>query len=513
MKLNRKRMLSTILLAILLLLSIRQVSHVSASFSDQLPEHSKRESATILYFNDGHEISPVVNQYGDRGGVARLMTVIESVREEKANPIVAFGGDLGGGTLFGGVFKGIPMVEAFNEMKIDYANFGQHDFDAGVENAVELVKQSKFKWISSNLIDSKGESFAGVPPYVIDERNGIIIGMIALTDAMHTTVQTDEVVQADLIESAKHAVEAIREEAEVDVIIAYTQQSLVKDKELLLQVPEISYIFSEEEFENMSTLYQMEDRFVAKPEGNLGSVIQLNITKEDNKVTLETEFLKVNETVEPHERLEQIANKYQTQLEKELGQTIATVSTKLDYGENHESRFQESNIGNLIADSYRAHYGADIGLMNGGGIRASIGSGNFTLKDAHSVLPFGNKPVLAEIKGENLKLALENGVSKELGGGFLQVSGLSYEYDPSKPIGERILTVHVGDEPLDNEKTYKVALPNFIFAGGDGYTMFSNDKILVEASNAKTDVEIFIEYVKTLKTIDMKPEGRITVKH
>ena len=308
---KRKRLLSRILLAVLLLFSVRQVSHVSASFSDQPLEQNERKTATILYFNDGHEISPVVNQYGDRGGVARLMTVIESVRAEKVDPIVAYGGDLGGGTLFGGVFKGFPMVEAFNEMKIDYANFGQHDFDAGVENAKKLVEQSEFQWLSSNLIDGEGDPFAGVPTYAIEERNGIVIGMIALTDAMHTTVQTDEVIQGDLIESAKRAVEAIQKEAEVDVIIAYTQQPLTTDKELLLQVPEISYIFSEEEFENMSTLYQMEDRFVAKPEGNLGSVIQLDITKVDDKVTFETKFLKVNETVEPHVELEKTANKYQ----------------------------------------------------------------------------------------------------------------------------------------------------------------------------------------------------------
>ena len=509
---KRKRMLTRLLLAVLMLFSVLQVSTVSASLSDQPLEQSERSTATILYFNDGHEISPVVNQYGDRGGVGRLMTVIESVRAEKVDPIVAFGGDLGGGTLFGGVFKGFPMVEAFNAMKIDYANFGQHDFDAGIENAKKLVEQSEFQWLSSNLIDPNEDPFAGVPTYAIEERNGIVIGVVALTDAMQTTVQTDEVVQADLTESAKRAVEAIQEEAKVDVIVAYTQQSLAKDKELLLQVPEISYIFSEEEFENMSTLYQMEDRFVAKPEGNLGSVIRLDITKEDDKVSLSTNFLKVNETVQPHEGLEKIANKYQVQLEKELGQTIATITTKLDYGENHESRFQESNIGNLIADSFRSHYEADIGFMNGGGIRASIESGNLTLKDAHSVLPFGNKPVVAEIKGENLKLALENGVSKELGGGFLQVSGLSYEYAPTKPVGERILSIKVGDEPLDDQKVYKVALPNFIFAGGDGYTMFENDKILIDESNAKTDVEIFIDYVKTLKKIDMQPECRIIVK-
>ncbi|WP_062234510.1 hypothetical protein [Fictibacillus sp. FJAT-27399] len=66
------------------------------------------QKATVLYFNDAHEISPVVNQYGDRGGVARLKTVIDRVREENQKTIVTFGGDLGGRTLFDGVFQGFP---------------------------------------------------------------------------------------------------------------------------------------------------------------------------------------------------------------------------------------------------------------------------------------------------------------------------------------------------------------------------------------------------------------------
>jgi 2',3'-cyclic-nucleotide 2'-phosphodiesterase (5'-nucleotidase family) len=72
--------------------------------------------ATVLYFNDAHEISPVVNQYGDRGGVAWLKTIIDRVREENPKAIVTFGGDLGGGTLFGGVFQGFLIVQAFNEI-------------------------------------------------------------------------------------------------------------------------------------------------------------------------------------------------------------------------------------------------------------------------------------------------------------------------------------------------------------------------------------------------------------
>ena len=103
------------------------------------------------------------------------------------------------------------------------------------------------------------------------------------------------------------------------------------------------------------------------------------------------------------------------------------------YGLFYQSRYQETNIGNFVADSYRSYFKADIGFMNGGGIRASIPAGDFTLRDAYTILPFRNKVVLANVTGETIRAALENGVSKTkaLGGGFLQVSGMQYSYNPN----------------------------------------------------------------------------------
>ncbi len=135
--------------------------------------------------------------------------------------------------------------------------------------------------------------------------------------------------------------------------------------------------------------------------------------------------------------LKAFAAYYQEKLEKDLGQPIAQVGIPLIYGENHESRYQETNIGNFIADSYRSYFKADIGLMNGGGIRASVPAGKFTLRDAYSILPFRNKVILASVTGETIRTALEHGVSnvENLGGGFLQVSGITYSYDRSNPKG------------------------------------------------------------------------------
>jgi 2',3'-cyclic-nucleotide 2'-phosphodiesterase (5'-nucleotidase family) len=472
-------------------------------------------SVSFLYFNDGHEINPVVDKLGTRGGVARIKTLVDSVKGDK---IVAFGGDLGGGTLFGGVFKGFPMVEAFNKIPIDLANFGQHDFDAGTANTLELVKAAKFTWVSSNLIGKDGKPFGNVPEYQIYEKQGIRIGVIALTSAMDTTTQDENVKQSDVIESAKAAVEKLKKEQKPDLIVALTQEPVQDDKLLLQAVPDIRVVFTEEEAEEKSFVYDFDGtgkRYIFSPQGNMGSIIRLNIGKAaDGQLTLTNEILKVDEAVKEDDQLAGLAKEYQSKLEQELGKTIAVSESDLIYGDNHESRFKETAIGNLIADAYRDYYQTDFAVANGGGIRASAAKGNFTLKDAKSILPFGNKIVVAEVTGDMVAAALETSVSAvdKLAGGFLQVSsGTSYTYNPAKPAGQRIEQVTINGKPLNKQQKYKLALSNYMYTGGDKYTMFGNAKTEVGANEALTDVELLVAYAKKIGSIRVKEEGRIVV--
>ncbi|WP_087974200.1 bifunctional metallophosphatase/5'-nucleotidase [Oceanobacillus rekensis] len=469
--------------------------------------------ATILYFNDAHEISPVVNEYGDRGGVARLKTVIDRVKKDNKHTAVAFGGDLGGGTLFGGVYKGFPIVEAFNKIGIDIANFGQHDFDFGSEVTEELVTASNFQWITSNLTDTEGNAFANLPTYQIINQRGIKIGIIGLTDDMYTTTNDGKVIQQDIIPSAKKAVEQIKNTQKVDVIIALTQESLEKDKQLLDAVPEIDAVFTEEKAEDRSFIIEHGNGYIVASQGNIGSMIRLDITKHAKHIKLTPTVIEVDHTVPEDPELKALADYYQNKLEEDLGQTIAQLDTPLVYGDNHESRYLETNIGNFIADSYRDHFNADIGLMNGGGIRTSILAGEFTSRDAYAILPFGNKVVLANVKGETIQAAFENSVSRveSLGGGFLQVSGIQYSYNPSLPVGARVQSITINNEPIDLEKDYLVAMPNYIAGGGDGYTMFADNETLVDDTNAQTDAEVLIQYASKLGTINASLEERIQV--
>ena len=83
--------------------------------------------ATVLYFTDAHQLAPVVDRLGERGGAARLAIVVQRVRSEVPGAVLAFGGDLAGGVLFGAVFRGQPMVEALNSIGVDVATFAIRD--------------------------------------------------------------------------------------------------------------------------------------------------------------------------------------------------------------------------------------------------------------------------------------------------------------------------------------------------------------------------------------------------
>lgn len=176
-------------------------------------------------------------------------------------------------------------------------------------------------------------------------------------------------------------------------------------------------------------------------------------------------------------------------------------------------RSAETNLGDLTADAYRYVLGADIGLSNGGGIRASIKAGDITYNDTLTVFPFGNMGCVVEVSGQKIKDALEMASQNapEESGGFLQVSGLTYTIDTSVPSGVqlddkgnfvkvngpyRVTDIMVGGQPIDLNKTYTVASHNYMLkSAGDGMTMFENSNVIRD--EVMTDVDLLSSYIRT----------------
>jgi len=137
-----------------------------------------------------------------------------------------------------------------------------------------------------------------------------------------------------------------------------------------------------------------------------------------------------------------------------------------------------------------------------------------TARDLLTELPFDNRVVAIDISGADLRRALENGLSQlpNPGGRFPQISGLTIEADASRPAGNRIVSIKVGDAPLDERKTYRLATNDFMARGGDGYTMFLDAKPLLSALDAPLLSNAVIAYIKALGTVRSSVDGRIVLK-
>ena len=230
-----------------------------------------------------------------------------------------------------------------------------------------------------------------------------------------------------------------------------------------------------------------------------------------------------------------IEAEFDKELKTVIGHTEVELTTLDPDTEERRVRSGETNLGDLCADAVRIRTGADIGLMNGGGIRADIAKGDITYNDALSVFPYGNMICVAEVTGQQILDCLEMGVKNypEESGGFQQVSGITFTVDTG--IGSSVTTdtqrnftgvagkyrvrdVEVNGEPLDPEKTYTLASHNYLLkSGGDGMTMFDGAEIIGDEISA--DVDMLAAYIKEdlggtvgAEYAEAEGQGRITIK-
>ena len=245
------------------------------------------------------------------------------------------------------------------------------------------------------------------------------------------------------------------------------------------------------------------------------------------------------EVGEPDPEIQAYIDGLKEEYQGQLDQTVATSEVTLnalDEADNWLVRVQETNLGDLCADAFRVVLDADVGLMNGGGIRADIEAGEVTMGDILDVYTFGNEACLVEITGQQLLDALEFSARDypQASGAFLQVSGLTYTIHTNIPShvvtndqgefvrvdGEyRVTDVLVGGEPLELTQTYTVGGHNYMLRdSGDGFTMFGKhpDTVILQ-DGGMLDNDLLARYITQnlggVITASQygEPDGRITV--
>lgn len=473
----------------------------------------EKTSLTFLHINDVYEISP--NRDGV-GGFAQVATMINEERAKNANTLVTFGGDLLSPSLLSGITEGKHMIEFMNKIGTDLAVPGNHEFDFGPEVYAARLKESNFTWLAANLTGSD----ATIPNKMI-EIDGYKIGFFGLItpDTPNLSTTGEYMKFGDLRTNAEAQIALLLDQG-ADVIVALTHNSFAED-ESLMGIKGLSLILGGHDHDPM-TLY--DGRTLLHKSGEdaeyLG-VVTLEIeTKEGRKgpyVDVTPSWtMRLVKDVAKNPAVEKMVTDYEAMLDAELGQTVATLSSSLD-SRKAVIRTEETSMGNFITDALRVSTYADVALSNGGGIRGNReyeAGHELTRKDVLSELPFGNVTVMLEMTGFDIRDALEHGVSavEEKAGRFLQVSGLSFTYDPSAVVGSRIVEILMNGKPMNMSKTYKVATNDYIAGGGDGFGMLKKAIRLIDASGATLMATMVMNYAQAHKTIDSMPEGRIKVK-
>jgi len=221
-------------------------------------------------------------------------------------------------------------------------------------------------------------------------------------------------------------------------------------------------------------------------------------------------------TVTPDPEIAAVVAGYQQELDRQMNVPLATTTVALD-SRNATVRGREAAIGNLIADAMRERTRADAAIMNGGGIRSGSvyePGASITRRDVLAELPFGNHLVTIEVKGSELRQAIENGLSRlpASAGRFPQVSGMRIEFDPRQPAGRRVQSVAVGGAPLDADKSYRIAVNDFMARGGDGYTAFAAASPLVPLEDTPLLANEVMIYLGEIGSVRTGVDGRLTAK-
>ena len=424
---------------------------------------------TLLHLNDIYEITPVSG--GKAGGPARVATVGRRLRDQNPRTYAILAGDclspsaLGTAKVDGERLAGRQMVEVLNAMGLDYATFGNHEFDLPEEQFKQRLTESRFQWFSGNVSDAGGQPFEGVPRYVVfsleaDDGAEVRIGLLGLTTAK--SGYPDYVRVADPIQTARAQVEAI----DADILIAVTHLDLADDQRLAETVPEIDLILGGHEHENIQQWRGADFTPIFKADANLRSVYihRLRYDTATGELAIDSRLQSVTGAIPEDQATARVVDQW---LERafagfraagfEPEQRVALTDIPLD-GLESSVRNRSTALTGLLAEAMlSAAQDAELAVYNSGSIRIDdvIPPGPLTQYDVIRILPFGGRIMSVTMQGEVLKQVLDRGRASRGLGAYLQVAKVRFDAQ----------AWWIGGEALAAERRYRVAINDFLLSG------------------------------------------------
>ncbi len=381
---------------------------------------------TLLQINDHYVLGPVDG--GRRGGMARLATLVREVRRENPNTVFALGGDTLSPSVESTFLQGAQMIAALNAIGLDFATFGNHEFDFGPAVLIERMNESKFRWLSANVVDRRsGRPFGGASTEELVTFGGLKVGFFGLTmvDAARTSRPGPDIVFNPPLATGQDVAARLRAQG-ATVVVAITHQEMAEDK-VLAEAADVDVILGGHEHDPL--VAEEGKTLITKGGSDARFLVQVDLwlTREGKLAERSFRFREVSRRVASDPAVEELVRAYAARFDRELDVVVGRTDVPLE-ARSSKLRTQETNLGDLVADLMRERLETDLALVNGGAIRTNrvVPAGPLTKRDIHGLLPFTDVVLKLELRGRDLRAALEHGLSQtdREGGGFLQVSGV-----------------------------------------------------------------------------------------
>jgi 5'-nucleotidase len=431
------------------------------------------------------------------GGSARIATAIaqarEAARQDQRPALLLEAGDSFLGSLFFTHHEGLAEAAVQRAWGVQGFALGNHEFDKGPEVLARYIEAVNFPVLCANLDATAEPALAGRVVPTVSFRNGpariVVVGLVT-PDTPDISSPGANLRFTDPAEAAERAVWAARREGPATVVLL-SHLGLRQDRILATQVPGVDAIIGGHSHTLVAPPALMDgpDRQVlivqAGAFGRWLGRLDLDLAAEGGVIHHAQTMRELEASIAQDAAVAAIVAEYAAPLEAVRRTVVGRLPEALS---PNGCRSGPCEMGSLVAEAMRRAMGADIGWMNGGGIRAGLPAGDVTRGDLLAALPFGNTLARATLRGEAVRAALENGLSRlpEPGGRYPQLAGLRYRVDASRPVGERALDVQVEEAPgewraLDPARPYRIATNNFLRRGGNGYAPFAEQAL--EASD------------------------------
>lgn len=475
------------------------------------------------------------------GGGAWLASFVHEARRqcEEAGEFMVLvdAGDIWQGTPVGGFDSGASVVAWMNAVGYDMMTLGNHDFDRGAETALSNAVLADFPVICANFETSEGAVPREITPFVIMDFGGVKTAFIGLTtpdtrslvdeEGLEGYVFTDEVLSLErYIDEARGAgagtiilVSHLGQPPDPGVYLErvfaawergeeYTKNFALNNAELTCMVPGIGAVISGHIHVGLPEPWvnPLTHSIVVQGYGNgtgigwlrlwldsaTGTVTGFDCPMGDAYISL------LHEQFWPDSTVASLVESFRQIAEAGMDEVVGEALAEIPRGA------AEHPLGRLVADAMRWRTGADVALMNRGGIRASIPRGSVSARTVYTALPFEEDILAFRVTGAELLEILETGMQGRRRD--MQISGFTCDRDQSRPDGSRIIEPMVDGVPLDPDSEYTFVTTGYLAYGSVGYGILTGFEPWHTGFNL---METVLEYVKEFSPIEPDYRDRV----